>query len=425
MEIYEITGGKRLNGELTIQGSKNAVLPILAACILNKGMTVLKNCPKIEDVYSMMSILNSIGCHVVSEGNTLIIDTRQINLVEIDETYTMKLRSSILLLAPLLSRCKEVKIAYPGGCSIGERPIDLHLYALKSMGAMIQEQESIVFGKLERKFQGKNIKLSFPSVGATETAILAAVLAEGITIIENAAKEPEIIELCHFLQQMGAQIIGEGTDKIKIQGVDQLSDTIYKVDTDRIVTATYLSAVAGCGGSAFFRGNSAKYLESVLIHLQQIGTSIQRLEEGILIQSDGIVEPIPYLITKPYPGFPTDMQSQMLALLSIANGTSIVEETIFESRFKIAQELEKMGAAIQIKEREETKNNQVIVEGKESLHGAFVLAHDLRGGAALTIAGLYAQGITQIAGISYIERGYEDMIRDLSLLGATCKKRSM
>lgn len=414
MAYIEVVGGKHLHGEVCIQGSKNAVLPILAASILNKGTTILNHCPRIKDIFSMIKILESIGCSVHWEGDSILIDAKNITSDTVSEKYVSTMRSSIILMGALLGRMQSVTISYPGGCSIGERPIDLHLKALKELQIEITEKDERIFCNT-KKIQGNRIDLGFPSVGATENIILTAVLSEGVTTIENAAKEPEVAELCTFLKLMGGKIEGEGTACITIHGVKKLHDIEYTMAADRIVMGTYMSALAGTGGDITLKGNCCLEQKSVLEIMRSLGCRIGCGKDYINICTYERPKSLTLLETSPYPGFPTDMQSQIMSVLTLAQGSSVIFENIFEARYKNAAELRKMGAKIII------KGNFALIKGVEELYGTEIIAHDLRGGAALVIAGIMAQDKTIIKGVEYIERGYESIVRDLKLLGADIK----
>ncbi len=416
MSSIEVIGGKHLKGELNIQGSKNAALPVIAATILNKGTTILKNCPKILDVYHMVSILEELGCTTFWEGNTLNVDSRNATSTSVPEEYVTKMRSSILFLGSLLGRHNEVTIAYPGGCSIGKRPIDYHLKAIKKMNVTQEftgENDTMIHCHSDR-ILGADIFLEFPSVGATQNVILTAVLSEGTTRIFNAAREPEVIEVCNYLIAAGARICGKGTAFIEIEGVKQLHDVEFRLSSDRIVAGTYMAAVAAAGGDVVFTGTPISHLESTLRVLKRVGCGIDTTEDRITVHSRGRLLPIEVLKTQPYPGFPTDMQSQLMTVLCLADGKSTIVEEIFESRFQNVEDLKKMGAQITL----ETKENRVIITGVKQLTGAVVEAHDLRGGAALVIAGMAADGTTIVRDATSIERGYEDICRDLANIGA-------
>ncbi|MDO5519501.1 MAG: UDP-N-acetylglucosamine 1-carboxyvinyltransferase [bacterium] len=415
MAFIEVIGGRHLQGEIPIQGSKNAVLPILAASILHNGITRIKNCPKIIDVYHMIKLLESIGCIVTWEQNGLTIDATEINYNSVDKKYVSSMRSSIILLGSLLGRNRSVTISYPGGCAIGARPIDLHLKAIKEMNVEVIHNEDIIFCSTSH-LTGAKIVLSMPSVGATENVILAAVKADGITIIDNAAMEPEITELCLFLNKMGARISGAGSKTIMIEGVEKFRDIEYTLVSDRIVMGTYLAAVAGTGGCVTLRGNCCNENGAVIDTLRTMGCRIGVGKDYINICSNQLPKAVPLIETETYPGFPTDMQSQIMSVLTIAEGTSLIIENIFESRYKIVNELAKMGADICVSDK------AARVKGVNALTGANVTACELRGGAGLVIAGLIANGTSRISGIEYIERGYENISKDLANLGADIRR---
>ncbi|WMJ88468.1 UDP-N-acetylglucosamine 1-carboxyvinyltransferase [Anaerocolumna sp. MB42-C2] len=414
MAFIEINGGKQLNGEVNIQGSKNAVLPILAATVLVNGIIKLNNCPKILDVFHMIKILEAIGCIVWWEKSSLIIDTTKLNTSTVPEEYVKMMRSSIILMGALLGRTHSVTITYPGGCTIGARPIDYHLSAFQDMNISLEEEDGLI-KCTTTGIKGNEIFLKFPSVGATENVILAAVLASGRTSIINAAKEPEITELCKFLNSAGAKIRGAGTETIEIVGVEFLYPIEFTACSDRIVAGTYLAAVAGTGGEAVLTGIGGDSLHTVIKLLREMGCSILTGENYIIIASSGRPKPIPFIRTMPYPGFPTDMQSQFMSVLMMAAGTSKIVEEIFEGRYQNVKEQIKFGADIRILGREATIN------GVPELMGCEVYASELRGGAALVIAGLMAKGKTTIYNPNFIERGYEDICRDLRGLGADIK----
>lgn len=403
MAVLKIEGGKRLYGEVDVQGSKNAILPMLAACILCKDFVRISHCPKISDVYSMIHLLKSLGCDVQWEDNAVVIDARVISSTKLVEQHARVMRSSIVLVGAMLGREGTVEISYPGGCSIGARPINLHLNAFRKMNVQITEsQENILCETCG--LQGEEIELDFPSVGATENVILAAVLAKGVTTIKNAAKEPEIMELCSFLRKMGASIIGDGTDVIQIKGVSSLHGADYQVMCDRIVLGTYIAAIAATGGEADIKVNCVSQLDEVCKVYQQMGVTIRSTETGLYVLASGRLNKIDLIRTRPYPGFPTDMQSQTMAALTKAKGTSVIIENLFEGRFKTVDELRKMGASITVEGR------AAIIQGVDALTGAKVEAKDLRGGAALLIAGCMAEGVTKISDIQYIQRGYENIV---------------
>lgn len=403
MAVLKVEGGRRLYGEVKVQGSKNAVLPILAASILCKDFVRISHCPKISDVYSMLHLLESLGCHVTWEEDAVIIDARVIHSIRLIEQHARVMRSSIILAGAMLGREGKVEICYPGGCSIGARPINLHLDAFRKMNVNIEESEDNIICQCT-SLQGEVIELQFPSVGATENIILAAVLAKGVTEVRNAAREPEIMELCRFLRKMGAQIRGDGTDTITVHGVSQLEGTDYQVCSDRIVLGTYIAAVAGAGGEAEFTVNCVPQLEAIYKVYRGLGVTLLQTEKGMYVKSSGHLKSAELIRTSPYPGFPTDMQSQTMSVLTMAEGTSLIIENLFEGRYKTAGELCKMGAQITVDGR------CAIIHGVKTLTGTKVEAKDLRGGAALLIAGCMAEGTTTISNVQYIERGYENIV---------------
>ena len=410
LEYLEIEGGNPLCGEVRIQGSKNAALPILSAALLNPGRTVLRNCPRITDVEIMLEILESFGCRAAWEQDVLILDTSDLHSSQVSEKSGKKMRSSIVLLGSLLGRTGNAFVPYPGGCIIGKRPVDIHLSILRQMGAELEEAEEGLWAVCPHP-RGTVLSLPFPSVGATENGILLAALADGITIVENAAREPEVEELCRFLNSMGARIQGAGTSRIVIAGVKKLHDTEFTIVSDRIVAGTYMLMAAAAGGKILLENPPLHHLESVRKVLTHMGVRYEQKEERMLIWSPGRIRGIEQIKTAPYPGFPTDLQSPLMAALTLAEGESRIEETIFEARFKIVEELKRMGAEI------ETEGRMARIRGVKALHGAEVEAAELRGGAALVAAAAAAKGKSRIYQCSYIERGYENIIRDLQALG--------
>ncbi|MCM1160655.1 MAG: UDP-N-acetylglucosamine 1-carboxyvinyltransferase [Roseburia sp.] len=415
MKSIDITGGNTLCGEVSIQGSKNAALPLLAASVLIKGVSVIHNCPRITDIFSMIKILESIGCKVRFTGHSLEIDAKDINSTALPEEYVKVMRSSIIFIGAMLAREKEVSIHYPGGCVIGNRPIDMHLGALEKLGVEFSEEGENIRASA-RKLAGSEIVLPFPSVGATQNVILASVLAEGITIIKGAAKEPEVTEVCRFLQNAGARIHGIGTETLEIEGVKSLEETEFTVVPDRIVAGTYLLAGAATRGAVLLENAPVEQMDSLFLMLRNMGAKIHIEKDHVFLNGEEADKSIPFMETRVYPGFPTDLQSPLMAVLSKADGISVIRETIFENRFRVAKELNRMGARIFLKE------NQALIYGVEKLKGMEVAAEELRGGAALIIAGLLAEGRTKVAGLSYIERGYEDIVRDFKCLGAKIEK---
>lgn len=410
MEYLEIEGGSPLRGEVRIQGSKNAALPILSAAILHHGITVLKNCPKIIDVLYMLEILKDFGCKVHWEEDALVIDASNLNDCQVAECYGRQMRSSIMLLGSLLGRMGSAFVSYPGGCVIGARPIDIHLSALKDLGAVLMEEPAGLRAVCEQPV-GTRVCLPFPSVGATENVVLLAVFAKGVTILENAAREPEIGELCRFLNSMGARIQGAGTRKILIEGVRELHDTEFTIMPDRIVAGTYMLLTAAVGGEVLLREVPVEQLDSVQMILSDMGVLQEVRKNELRLQSTGRPNRLEEVCTRPYPGFPTDLQSPLLSALSLARGKSVIRETIFEERFKIVEELRRMGADISV------EGQKAIIQGVEELHGAELTARELRGGAALVIAAAAARGTSRVYQYHYIARGYENIIKDLQSMG--------
>lgn len=408
-----------LSGAIEIQGSKNAVLPMMAAALLAEGTTTFTNVPRIQDVFCMMGILQFIGCQCSLVGNTLTIDASVIEKAQIPEHYVTAMRSSVMMLGALLARKKEALTRYPGGCLIGSRPIDLHIKALTCLGAEITEEQGWIRARTEGLVGGEII-LPYPSVGATENALLASVLSLGTTRIEGAAKEPEIQELCLLLNQMGARIEGAGTSCLTINGVKRLSGVTRRVAGDRIVAGTYLAAVMAGGGKALLKGINPKHLLSVLETFSRSGAVFEAGEDEIEVVMEGCPRGFD-IVTGPYPEFPTDLQSPAMAVMAMARGDSRIEETVFESRFATAGELLKLGARIEV----DGRNARIFgAAGKFPLKGAVLIARDLRGGAAAVIGGMKAEGETKIMGCQYIRRGYEDICRDLKALGVPIEDRN-
>lgn len=410
MSSYIIEGGHKLEGTVKISGSKNAALPILAATVLNVGKTTLYNVPNIQDTQMMFKILETLGGKVEKKNNKIIIDTSKINKFEIPEELMHKMRSSVILAGALLGRYKKAIFSYPGGCDIGSRPIDLHLRSFEKLGINVVQNYGNIICDAE-KIKGEKIDLDFPSVGATENAILASVLAEGTTTITNAAREPEIIDLQNFLNKMGAKIIGAGTNEIQITGVKKLKDISYNIMPDRIETGTFLCLAVATKGNLILENTKAEHITPVITKLQEADCKIEIEKNKIKINSNKKIKALD-IKTMPYPGFPTDMQSVFSAMLTTAKGTSIIVENIFENRFKYTQELNKMGAKITV------EGKSAIIRGVRKIYGANVKATDLRGGAALVLAGLSAKGITKVENIEYILRGYENFDKKLRNINA-------
>ena len=415
MDKYIISGGRRLEGGVRIQTAKNSVLPILAASVLTDEPVIVLNVPDITDVRNMVRILGCLGCRARYLGNDIIIDSSSADNCEIPRALAHELRSSVFLLGSVISRFRKAKIAYPGGCDIGLRPVDLHLTGLKRLGVEITESNGYINCVCD-KLAGNEIMLDCPSVGATENIMLAAVKAEGVTTIKNAAREPEIEDLQNFLNSMGAKVRGAGTGTVVIEGVQKLGGSVYQPIADRIEAGTFLIAAAMCGGEVELSGVNAENLSSLLHKLRENGCKLRIKNDKIFVKSDKRPVSVKSVETQPYPGFPTDLQAQMTALCCVCAGNSIIAENLFETRFKYVPELRKMGADITVIDR------CAFVRGVEKLKGAAVVAHDLRGGAALVIAALAAEGDSEVLDISHIDRGYSGFEYKLSSLGAKVKR---
>lgn len=411
MEKYIINGGNRLYGGVNIQTAKNSVLPILAASVLTDKKVRILNIPQITDVKNMVKILGYLGCKTAYNGNDIVIDSSSASCCEIPGTLAHELRSSIFLLGPVIARFRRAKIAYPGGCDIGLRPVDLHLNGLKRLGVKITEQNGYILCSCE-KLAGNEIMLDCPSVGATENIMLAAVKAQGTTVIKNAAREPEIEDLQKFLNCIGGRISGAGSGTITVEGVKDLGGCNYLPIADRIEAGTFLIAAAMCGGEIEAKGIYAENISSLLHKLRENGCKISVKNDKINICSKSRLTSVKSIETQPYPGFPTDLQAQMTALCCICNGNSIITENLFETRFKYVPELRKMGADITVAGR------SAFVRGIEKFKGASVVSCDLRGGAALVISALAAEGKSEVIDLSHIDRGYGQFEYKLRSLGA-------
>jgi len=411
-----IDGGNRIGGEVRVGGAKNSVLPILAATVLNGGINVVHDIPKLLDVDIMEKILTSLGCSVKRENGTIVVNSKELTNYEIPEELVREMRSSIIFLGAMLSRCGKVKISYPGGCEIGPRPIDLHLKSLREMGAKIEERHGFLTCEAT-KLRGSDIQLDFPSVGATENIMLAAIFAKGTTVIRNAAREPEIVDLENFLNAMGAKVSGAGTATIRIEGVEKLYDVEHNIIPDRIVAGTYLIATAITKGEIVLKNVIHEHLQSTLYKLRESGCIVQIYNHSLKLIAPKEIKAVESIRTLPYPGYPTDMQAQMMTLMTLSDGITIVTENIFENRYKHANELVRMGANIKVDGR------IAIIKGVTKLSGATVVAQDLRGGAALIVAGLAAEGTTIVENIKHVERGYENIHEVLGTLGARIRKQ--
>ena len=418
MEQLVIHGGNPLRGRVKIGGAKNAVLPIIAAALLgSRGESVLEDVPALEDVYTISAVLRSLGVQAdySAAEHRLRIDAAKIETVSAPFDLVRKMRASFLIMGPLLAREGHAEIALPGGCAIGTRPIDLHLKGFEALGAEIEITQGAIHASAPHGLKGARIYFDFPSVGATENVMMAASCAEGQTILENPALEPEIVDLANYLNVMGAQIRGAGTNQIKIDGVPGLTAAAYTIIPDRIEAGTYMVAAAMTRGDVFIENAISEHLKPVVAKLKEAGAMIEEDIAGIRVRADQPMQAID-LKTLPYPGFPTDMQAQFMALLSVAEGTSVVTETVFENRFMHVEELQRMGAAIRVDGRTAT------VEGGRPLTGAAVRATDLRAGAAMVLAGLVADGETRVGYIHHIDRGYDDLVAKLVALGADIRR---
>lgn len=411
MKYYEIIGGKPLTGKLAIHGAKNSVLPILAAALLAHGESVIHNCPDLSDVSVTLDILRTLGCRVRQEGSTVTIDATVVTRKDIPDRMMREMRSSVIFLGALLAREGGACLCCPGGCQLGSRPIDLHLSALRQLGAEIEEDAGGLRCRAVH-MTGQEIFLPLPSVGATENIMLAACGCEGITTIVGAAQEPEIVDLQQFLTAMGASISGAGSSVIKIEGGKPLHGTEYTVIGDRIVAATYLAAVAATTGEAMFTGADSRHLTPVLSVLKEAGCHIQESGKQIAITAKRRLRAVRPIRTAPYPGFPTDAQALLMAAFTTAEDSTMFIENIFESRYRHVDELRRMGAEIQV------SNRVALVNGVKSLHSATVRGDDLRGGAALVVAALSAQGVSRVYGLQHVQRGYQSLHGDLETLGA-------
>ncbi len=415
MEKFIVAGEVQLTGHIRVNGAKNATLPLMAATLLSTGVSVLHNIPQLRDITMMQDILTLLGAKIHRENGTLIIDTTGVSKEEIPEHLMREMRASVFLMGPLLGRFRRVRLSFPGGCAIGPRPINLHLKALEKIGAVVNDRCGFIDAEAVH-LTGGEIHFDFPSVGATENAMMAASVASGATIIRNAAREPEVADLQTFLNKMGAKISGAGTDTIHIQGVERLAPTEHTVIPDRIEAGTFLIAGALTRGDITVDNIIPEHLFAVIDKLQEIGARIDSNGASVRVRG-GEMRGVD-IKTLPYPGFPTDLQAPMLALLTVAKGTSIITETIFENRFKHVDELGRMGAKIKVESR------TAVIRGVPRLSGAIVAAHDLRAGAALVLAALAAEGVSEIEQVYHIDRGYEAFEKKLQGIGAKIVRRS-
>ena len=415
MEQYIIKGGKPLHGEVTIGGAKNAALGILSAAIMTDETVTIENLPNVRDINVLLQAIDGIGAKVERINEHVVkINGSKISRMNIDYEFIRKIRASYYLLGALLGKYSEAQVALPGGCNIGSRPIDQHIKGFEALGASVKIEYGMIHANAE-KLVGNHIYLDMVSVGATINIMLAACMAEGQTTIENAAKEPHIVDVANFLNSMGANIKGAGTDIIRIKGVEKLHGTEYSIIPDQIEAGTFMVAAAATKGEVLIKNVIPKHLEAITAKLIEIGATVEEFDDAVLVKADSRLGNT-HVKTLPYPGFPTDMQPQIATLLALSNGTSIVTESIFENRLKYVDELARMGATIKV------EGNSAIVTGVEGFTGAIVSAPDLRAGAALVMAGLVADGFTIVDQIEYIERGYEDFEYKMQNLGAKMEK---
>lgn len=412
MEKLVIHGGKPLRGTVRVSGAKNAVLPIIVASMLGTTKSTLTEIPKLDDVHTVCDVIESLGVHIENpQKGVLEIDASNLSSTSAPYDLVRRMRASFLVMGPLLARKGRAKISLPGGCSIGARPIDLHLKAFEAMGTVINLENGDIEATVPNGLKGAQIYLDFPSVGATENILMAASLAEGKTVLENAAEEPEIVDLATYLNSMGANIRGAGTNVIRIEGVKELRGATHSVIPDRIEAGTFMIGAAMSGGDVFVENALSEHLKPVVAKLKEVGAEVIEDIDGIRVIGHLPMRPAD-VKTLPYPGFPTDMQAQFMALATICQGTSVITETVFENRFMHVDEFKRMGAKIRIEGR------SAIVEGVPKLKGAAVNATDLRAGAALVLAGLVAEGETEVGYLYHIDRGYDNLVLKLQRLGA-------
>ncbi|ALC82721.1 MULTISPECIES: UDP-N-acetylglucosamine 1-carboxyvinyltransferase [Bacillus] len=416
MEKIIVRGGNKLNGTVKVEGAKNAVLPVIAASLLaSEEKSVICDVPTLSDVYTINEVLRHLGAEVHFENNQVVIDASYELTTEAPFEYVRKMRASVLVMGPLLARTGRSRVALPGGCAIGSRPIDQHLKGFEAMGAEIKVGNGFIEAEVNGRLKGAKVYLDFPSVGATENLIMAASLAKGTTILENVAKEPEIVDLANYINAMGGKIRGAGTGTIKIEGVEKLKGTHHLIIPDRIEAGTFMVAAAITKGNVLVQGAVPEHLTSLIAKMQEMGVTIIEEGEGLRVIGPNQLKSID-IKTMPHPGFPTDMQSQMMALLLCANGTSMITETVFENRFMHAEEFRRMNGNIKIEGR------SVIINGPVPLQGAEVAATDLRAGAALILAGLAADGYTRVTELKHLDRGYVNFHNKLAGLGADIER---
>lgn len=416
MDKIIVRGGKRLNGTVKVEGAKNAVLPVIAASLLaSDGKSIIRDVPSLSDVYTINEVLRYLNAEVEFQNNTVYIDATRELTAEAPFEYVRKMRASVLVMGPLLARLGRARVALPGGCAIGTRPIDQHLKGFEAMGAVVKVGNGFIDARVDGKLKGAKIYFDIPSVGATENVMMAAALAEGTTILENCAKEPEIVDLANYLTSMGAVVKGAGTETIRIEGVDQLYGADHTIIPDRIEAGTFITAAAITGGNVYVKGAVPEHLSSLVAKLEEMGVEFIEEAEGLRVIAPDKLKAVD-IKTMPYPGFPTDMQAQVMALLLKSEGTSMITETVFENRFMHVEEFRRMNANIKIEGR------SVIINGPSDLQGAEVAATDLRAGAALIIAGLAADGITRVTELQHLDRGYVNFHGKLASLGADIER---
>jgi UDP-N-acetylglucosamine 1-carboxyvinyltransferase len=419
MDKIVVHGGKRLTGEVTVSGSKNAALPVLISSLLTAEPCSYRRVPNLADIHTTLKLLGALGVKIDKEAwargsGDLTLQAEMVTKLEASYDLVKTMRASFLVLGPLTARFGQARVSTPGGCAIGARPINLHLKGLEAMGATIEHSHGYVEATASR-LRGAKIYLDLPSVGATENLMMAATLADGTTFIENAAKEPEIDDLADALNQMGGRVRGAGTDIVQIDGVDSLHGLSHQIIPDRIEAGSFVIASAITGGDVWIRGARAEHLDAFLIKLAEAGVVLTAENEGIRVQRNGKIKSVD-VTTLPYPGFPTDLQAQMMVLMSVADGVSVITETIFENRFMHAQELDRMGAQIQL------EGNRAVVRGARELSGAPVMATDLRASVSLILAGLVASGSTEVSRVYHLDRGYDHIEEKLSKLGAQVER---
>jgi UDP-N-acetylglucosamine 1-carboxyvinyltransferase len=416
LEKIIVRGGRKLNGTVKVEGAKNAVLPVIAASLLaSEQKSIICDVPTLSDVYTINEVLRHLGAEVHFENNQVFVDASNELNMEAPFEYVRKMRASVLVMGPLLARNGRARVALPGGCAIGSRPIDQHLKGFEAMGATIKVGNGFIDAEVKGRLRGAKIYLDFPSVGATENIIMAAALAEGTTILENVAKEPEIVDLANYINAMGGKVRGAGTGTIRIEGVEKLTGVKHHIIPDRIEAGTFMVAAAITGGNVLVRGAVPEHLASLIAKMEEMGIQITEEEDGLRVIGPEKLKAID-IKTMPHPGFPTDMQSQMMALLLKAEGTSMITETVFENRFMHVEEFRRMNGEIKIEGR------SVIINGPANMQGAEVAATDLRAGAALVLAGLVSEGYTRVTELKHVDRGYVDFHGKLASIGADIER---